>query len=194
MVFHNSATGTTAFSSDGKWLAWLRDAHSIRIRDLAARIDLPAVSRRHDVRALAYDAEGRLLIAEDDGATLSLRRLGSEKALYTFNSLEEPILWVEFTPDASRFALQTRKSGVIMINPRTGKQIGRIAKLPSGYFAATLSADGKQLLLNVRKESKSQIWPVEEGKRVCTLDVRAADGGLRVGSFSKRGVSSSRNS
>jgi WD40 repeat protein len=160
------ATHKPAFSPDGKKLAWLKDAQTICVRDLGASKDPVIYSRKHKVLALGYDPEGCLVIAEDNGASVSLRDLETDKQFHEVEIQGDPLLWADFTPDASRFAFQTKKAGVTVLRVRTGKGLYRLAALPEGCSPSVLGNDGKTLLLQSRKSGTIQHWDLVCGVMV----------------------------
>jgi WD40 repeat protein len=186
-IIKSNSTHKPTFSQDSKYVAWLKDAQTIYVRDLGTPKEPVTFSRDRNVLSLGYDSEGCLVIAEDGGKAIALRDCGTEKQFRQIDTEDDPPLWTDFTPDASCFAIQTKKSGFRVFNVRTGNKLGHLAALPQGFSPSVLGKDGKTLLLQSRSRGTIQHWDLVSGKHICTLDMSAGEGGILVGAFSPDG-------
>jgi len=177
VIVKSNSTRKPTFAQDGKHVAWLKDARTICVRDLATAKEPVASNCDRNALCLSYDSAGCLVIAEDGGKTISLRDWATNKQIHEIDAENDPPLWTDFTSDASCFAFQTKKSGVKVLQVRTGNKLGHLAVLPEGFSPSVLGRDGKTLLLQSRKSGTIQHWDLVGGKRMCTLEVMAGEGG-----------------
>jgi WD40 repeat protein len=186
VVLRATTTCSPALSAQGKRVAWLED-HTIFIGELAAGKEPVAQSRPGQLLAMGYDRDDTLLIAEHTGKRLYLTNQGTGKRIYESDIGVEPPLWTQFSSDSSCFAFQTKHSGITVIRVQTGKEQYHIAALTEAFFPLALDNAAKTLPVRAGGDRPFQVWDLEGGRQLCTLDKYSFDGRFHCGAFAPDG-------
>ena len=180
---HGRTICLPTFSPKNGDVAWIENMTTVCVLDQAAAKEIRRVTRKGDMRALAYDRSGDLLAAETSGTAVSIVNLTNGKNVFQADVAKGIILWLRFSDDAQRLVFGTQADDVHVFDVAAEKACCPISRIPADARLQALSGDGKSLPLSVPAPSDIHragiLWNLEEAKAIARLLSRIDTGSRR---------------
>lgn len=177
-----------AFAPDGKVLA-VGGYKEVRLMDSASgRIVATLSGHADEVRALAFSADGKWLVAAGGlparSGEIKIWDIENHQLLRTLAGHKDCIYSVAVSPDGKLIASSSYDRLIKLWESETGKELRTLKDHIDAVFAVTFSPDGKRLASGAQDRTV-KIWDVATGQRLFTLS-EALDGVTTV-AFSPSG-------
>jgi WD40 repeat protein len=164
---NNMWSGQSAFSPDGKTVAW-SDDKTLCLADTATGQNLRRVETKAKLWCVAFSPNGTLLAAGTDFG-IDLRNPADGKIIRTIDTPNNTALHLAFSPDGSAIAaanMGTDEEPVAVLwATATGKELVRLKGHTKEVRFVAFAPDGRQVLTGSRDET-IRLWDVRTGKGV----------------------------
>ncbi len=167
-------TGKFSISPDGKWAAFPEN-RDLYLWDLSSgSVEKMSVSHKKEITDIAFSFDGKSLLSASFDDTINLWDTSSKKIIQRFVgrygiSTKGGISGVAFCPDAEKILSIEYNNTISCWDISTGKKLTDFNINPVGSSVAGVSANGKYVAMYGEKNSILNIYDIERGVLVKSL-------------------------
>jgi WD40 repeat protein len=160
---HDDFTNALAFSADGKYLVSGGEDKTVKVWDVSTGANVRTLTgHKQRVESVAITSDGKTIASGGLDAHAFVWDGESGKIR---SQIDHCYSHIALTPDGKTLAvIDLISDSVLLFDPATGKERGKLGGHKGGIRVLALSADGKTLVSGGREDGTARVWDLTEGK------------------------------